>query len=207
MSDPPPLPPTIVIATRNRGKIREIKDLVADLPVRFLSLDEAPAAPDIVEDGATFEENALKKARETVSAIGLPAMADDSGLCVDALGGRPGVHSARYAGEGASDEDKCATLLLELKDVPAEERGARFVCVLALVYPEGTERVFIGECPGRITDHPRGSEGFGYDPIFLYEESGLTFAEMSSEDKNRVSHRGAALRAFADYLRSLSGRA
>lgn len=203
----PGLPPTIVIATRNSGKIREIKDLVADLPVRFRSLDEAPAAPDVVEDGATFEENALKKARETSSATELPVIADDSGLCVDALGGRPGVHSARYAGEGASDEDKCASLLEELKNTPDRDRGARFVSVLALVYPEGTERVFIGECPGRITHEPRGSEGFGYDPIFLYEQTGLTFAEMSREDKNRVSHRGAALRAFADYLHSLTERA
>ncbi len=194
------LPQKILIATRNQGKIREIKDLVKDLPIEFLSMTEFPDAADVEEDGETFEENALKKARTLALATGLVTLADDSGLCVDALNGRPGVLSARYGGEAASDEEKCIRILEEMREVPDSERTARFVCVLALVDPSGEERVFAGACEGRIIRELKGSKGFGYDPIFLYEEQGLTFAEMDRQSKNMVSHRGLALRQFAEYL-------
>jgi XTP/dITP diphosphohydrolase len=194
------IPDRILIATRNRGKVNEIRDLVAGLPVEFLSLDDLPDAPDVVEDRDTFEENALKKARDVANATGLTAIADDSGLCVDALGGGPGVLSARYGGEGATDEKKCLRILEELRDVPDTKRTARFVCALALVEPDGVEHLFVESCEGRIIRELRGSRGFGYDPIFLYEPLGLTFAEMDREAKNQVSHRGRALRRFAGYL-------
>jgi XTP/dITP diphosphohydrolase len=196
-------PDKILIATANRGKVKEIRDLVQDLPVEFLSLADLAEFPDVVEDGATFEENALKKARSLAAATNLVSIADDSGLCVDALGGRPGVLSARYAGEAASDEDRCRLVLEEMSDVPDWQRSARFVCVLALVAPGGDEKIFRGACEGRITREPRGTSGFGYDPIFFDEDAGLTFAEMDRESKNKVSHRGRALRKFAEYLKSL----
>jgi len=194
------LPDRIVIATRNRGKVNEIRDLVAGFPVEFLSLDDVPAVPDVIEDGRTFEENALKKARAVAHATGIPAIADDSGLCVDALDGRPGVLSARYRGETATDEEKCHGILEELRGVPDADRTARFVCALALVEPGGEERLFVESCEGRIITELRGKMGFGYDPIFLYEPAGLTFAEMDREAKNRVSHRGRALRRLAEFL-------
>jgi XTP/dITP diphosphohydrolase len=196
-----PLPPQkILIATKNEGKVKEIRDLVKDLPVEFLSLADIPETADVVEDGETFEENALKKARELARITGLVTLADDSGLCVDALEGRPGVLSARYAGETVSDEEKCVRLLEEMRDVPDSKRTARFVCVLALVDPEGEERIFRGVCEGRILSELRGTQGFGYDPIFFYEEAGSTFAEMDRQSKNEVSHRGRALRQFVDFL-------
>lgn len=198
------LPDTVLIATRNQGKIKEIRDLVRELPVEFRSLADVDSAPDVIEDGETFEANALKKAREVADATGMVTLADDSGLCVDALGGRPGVQSARYGGEGASDQEKCSRILLEMDQVPDERRSARFVCVLALVYPGGEERLFRGECAGRITREPRGDAGFGYDPVFFFEEAGCTFAEMDRQSKNAVSHRGRALEAFAGYLRAAS---
>ena len=195
------IPSTILIATKNRGKVAEIGDLVKDLPVNFLSLADVPNPPDVIEDGATFEENALKKARVIAKATGMVTLADDSGLCVDALDGRPGVFSARYAGEPATDAEKCDLILEEMQDVPAERRSARFVCVIAVATPEGAEQLFHGVCEGRITFEPRGKQGFGYDPIFYDEEAGRTFAEMERETKNRISHRGKALRKFAEYLR------
>ena len=197
------IPPFILIATKNRGKVAEIGDLVKDLPVTFLSLDDVPNAPEVKEDGATFEENALKKARVMAMATSTVTLADDSGLCVDALDGRPGVFSARYAGEHATDAEKCARILEEMRDVPAELRSAQFICVIALVAPDGEEKLFRGVCEGRITFEPSGDQGFGYDPIFFDEESGRTFAEMDREEKNRISHRGRALRKFAEYLRGL----
>lgn len=198
------IPDRILIATRNRGKVNEIRDLVAGLPVKFVSLDDIPDAPDVIEDGATFEENALKKARVTAKSTGLTTIADDSGLCVDALGGRPGVLSARYGSEGATDEEKCLRILEELCNVPDSKRTARFVCALALIEPDGVEHLFVESCEGRIIQELRGSQGFGYDPIFLYEPAGLTFAEMDLEAKNRVSHRGRALRRLADYLAEIA---
>jgi XTP/dITP diphosphohydrolase len=197
------IPSKILIATANRGKVKEIQDLVRDLPIEFLSLADLDGYPEVVEDGSTFEENALKKARALASATNLVSIADDSGLCVDALGGRPGVLSARYAGEGASDEDKCKLILEEMRDVPDWKRSARFVCVLALVTPDGEEKIFRGACEGRIIRELRGESGFGYDPIFFYQEAGLTFAEMDREAKNEVSHRGRALRAFSEFLKGL----
>jgi XTP/dITP diphosphohydrolase len=198
------LPARILIATRNKGKVREIRDLVADLPVTFLSLDDVADAPDVVEDAETFEGNALKKASILAQVIGIPALADDSGLCVDALGGRPGVHSARYAGEGASDADRIAKLLNEMRDVPEQQRSARFVCALALAWPDGESKMFMGTCEGHITHQPRGVGGFGFDPVFYFPEAGCTFAEMDRQAKNRVSHRGNALRQLAEYLTTLT---
>lgn len=198
------LPPRIVLATRNQGKVKEIGDLARDLPVEFLSLSDVVPIIDVVEDGATFEENALKKAREVARATGLTSLADDSGLCIDALDGRPGVHSARYAGEAATDEEKCARVLNEMADVPDDRRSAHFVCILALVTPEGEESLFEGRCTGRITREPHGAAGFGYDPIFFHEESGLTFAQMDRDSKNAVSHRGRSLKKLASYLRALA---
>ncbi len=195
------VPDKILIATTNQGKVEEIRNLVKGLPAVFLSLSEVPGVPEVVEDGATFEENALKKARVIAYSTGIVTLADDSGLCVDALDGRPGVHSARYAGESATDEEKYMRLLDEMEDVPELERSARFVCALALVDPHGEQMLFRGVCEGRITREPRGSSGFGYDPIFFFEEAGCTFAEMDQEAKNRVSHRGRALREFAEFLK------
>lgn len=197
-------PHTILIATANQGKVREIRDLVKDLPVEFVSLGDMGEVPEVVEDGLTFEENALKKARTMAAATGLVTIADDSGLCVDALDGRPGVLSARYGEHGSSDEDKCRLLLDELRDVPDWLRSARFVCVLALVTPNGEELVFRAACEGSITRELRGSSGFGFDPVFYYREAGRTFAEMDRESKNQVSHRGLALRQFSEFLRSIS---
>ncbi len=193
-------PAKILVATRNNGKINEIRAILQNISIELLSLNSFPELPDVVEDGETFEENALKKARVMALATGIAALADDSGLCVDALNGRPGVLSARYAGEGASDEEKCARILEEMKDVPDVSRTARFICVLALIAPNGYEKLFKGACEGKIIREMRGSGGFGYDPIFYYPGSGLTFAEMDREAKNRVSHRGRALREFRNYL-------
>ena len=198
------IPDKILIATTNQGKVQEIRNLVKGLPALFLSLSEVPDIPEVLEDGTTFEENALKKAREMAYSTGIVTLADDSGLCVDALDGRPGVHSARYAGEDASDEEKYLRVLEEMQDVPDSERSARFVCAVALVAPDGEEKLFRGVCEGRITREPRGSSGFGYDPIFYFEEAGCTFAQMDQESKNRVSHRGRALREFAEFLRKLA---
>src|SRR5512143_1187707 len=198
------MPDKILLATTNQGKVQEIRNLVKGLPAWFLSLSEVAAIPEVVEDGTTFEENALKKARMMAYATGIVTLADDSGLCVDALDGRPGVHSARYAGDNASDEEKYLRVLEEMQGVPESERSARFVCALALVAPDGEEKLFRGVCEGRITRGPRGTSGFGYDPIFYFEEAGCTFAEMDRESKNRVSHRGRALRDFADFLRKLA---
>jgi XTP/dITP diphosphohydrolase len=197
------LPQKILVATRNQGKVAEIRSLLQDMSIRFLSLNSFPELPDVLEDGETFEENALKKARVMALATGIAALADDSGLCVDALNGRPGVLSARHAGKGASDEKKCARILEEMKDVPDPLRTARFICVLALVAPNGEEELFRGLCEGRIIREMRGASGFGYDPIFYHPESELTFAEMDREAKNRVSHRGRALWELRNYLTQL----
>jgi XTP/dITP diphosphohydrolase len=195
----------ILIATRNRGKVKEISALVKGLPIEFVSLADFPDIPEVVEDGETFEENALKKARFVSAATGLPTLADDSGLCVDALNGRPGVHSARYAGPQSSDQDKYMKLLEEMKGVADHLRAARFVCVLALVSHTGEEHIFRGVCEGRITHEPAGDGGFGYDPIFFYEEAERTFGEMPRAEKNEVSHRGLALLKFAEFCRTRMG--
>ncbi len=186
----------IVVATRNRGKLREIGEALDGLPLKLHSLDEFPDAPEVVEDGDSFLANAQKKAREIAAHTGMKALADDSGLVVDALDGAPGIFSARYAGAGATDESNNQKLRADLAEVPAAARAARFVCVMALCSPDGEVVVAEGAAEGEIIDEPRGDNGFGYDPIFFYPPLGLTFAELPSEEKHQVSHRGQALRAL-----------
>ena len=183
----------LVIATSNRGKVDEFSALLHNPALELLSLADFPDMPDIQEDGATFMENALKKARTAQAYTGLSAIADDSGLVVDALNGLPGVMSARFA---PTTEARNMKLLCLLRDVPDTHRTARFVCALALVRHDGYEWTATGFCEGIITHEPRGIGGFGYDPLFLYEPIGKTFAELPLEIKNRISHRGKALAAF-----------
>ena len=182
-----------MIATRNKGKIRELKELLADFGLDILSLDQFPQVKEIVEDGNTFFENAMKKAKTVAEKTGLMAIADDSGLEVDALKGAPGVYSARYAGEDATDEQNYLKLLNEMKDVPTEKRGAQFRCVIVAYRPDGKWVSAEGVCRGRITSSPRGEQGFGYDPVFVPEGDIRTMAELTREEKNRISHRGKAL--------------
>jgi XTP/dITP diphosphohydrolase len=186
----------IVLATRNKGKIREFESLLAEFPVTIKSLEDFGPIPPVVEDGETFEENAVKKARHTARVLGLPAIADDSGLEVAALQGGPGVRSARYAGETAVDHENNLKLLDALKGV--ENRSARFVCVLAIAVPRGPALIYDGVCEGQITREMMGSNGFGYDPVFFYPPLGRTFAQLSGNEKNRVSHRGSALAELRD---------
>jgi len=195
-----PTRPSIVLGSCNPGKLREVQAVLANLPADLRSLDAFPHAQPPEETGETFAENARLKATELACQLGTWVLADDSGLCVDALGGRPGVHSARYAGPGATDEEKVATLLGELNAIDVPDRGARFVCALALASPDGVALEIEEACRGHITRHPRGANGFGYDPVFLYPDFGATFAEVSAEAKNSVSHRGRALRALAERL-------
>jgi len=190
----------LVVATRNKGKILEINALLAGLVDQISSAADFEDFPETVEDGATFAENALKKAREALLFTGLPALADDSGLVVDALDGRPGVFSARFAGEGAGDEANNARLLEELKGVAEESRQAAFICALAFVTPDGVERTFTGMVGGYILLESRGCGGFGYDPLFLVDGFDRTMAELGLEEKNVISHRGQAFRQFRDYL-------
>lgn len=182
---------TLVLATRNAGKTAEIRQLLAGYPVTIKNLDDFGPIPEIEEDGKTFDENAYKKASFAARVLGLPALADDSGLCVNALGGRPGVHSARFAGRGATDAEKCAKLL-ELLENQAD-RSAAFVCVISLAVPTGAALTYEGRCEGVIAEAPAGQNGFGYDPVFYYPPLGKTFAQLTAGEKNRVSHRGRAL--------------
>jgi XTP/dITP diphosphohydrolase len=193
--------PRLLFATTNKGKLRELRELVGDA-VEVVSLADLPPVPEPVEDADTFEGNAVKKARAYADATGLPALADDSGLCVDALGGRPGVHSARYA--PGDDKARYQKLLAELTSVPDERRTASFQCALALVKPGGEARVEVGRCEGRIGHAPSGSHGFGYDPVFiLSDRGGRTMAELTPEEKSQVSHRGAAFRKMKPHLLGL----
>jgi XTP/dITP diphosphohydrolase len=198
---------TIVLATSNHGKIQELRALLADLPVQFLAAAEVLGEqPSIVEDGATFEANALIKARAVALATRTLALADDSGLEVDALGGRPGVRSARFAHERATDAENNAALLRELENIEEGARGARFRCVLALVNPwrESEVHVAEGSCEGSIARAPRGNGGFGYDPLFVVAgHDGKAMAELSEDDKNRVSHRARAVAALRGILLKL----
>ncbi|MEW5945627.1 MAG: RdgB/HAM1 family non-canonical purine NTP pyrophosphatase [bacterium] len=195
----------IVIATRNAGKLREIARIMA--PIVCRSHTEIASIPDLdaVETGATYLENAEMKARRTAGVTGGIVAADDSGLEVDALGGRPGVMSARYGGHGLSDEERCALLLRELEGTPAEGRGARFVCVAAVVFPDGTLKTFMGECRGTIAFSPAGSNGFGYDPVFFVPRYGKTIAELTAEAKDGVSHRGEAFGKVREWLLRAGG--
>ena len=197
----------LVMASNNRNKIREIEVFLHTLcpndkdgnPFEILSLADIGYTDDIVEDGETFEDNALIKAR-TVAALGYIGIADDSGLCVDALNGEPGVYSARYAG-GHDDVENNRKILEKLKNVPAEKRSAHFVSVIACVFPDGRELIARGECPGTMLFDYRGNGGFGYDPLFLYEPMGKTFAEMNAEEKNSISHRARAMAKFAQLFK------
>ncbi len=195
----------LVFATRNQGKLVELRQLLEGLELEVVSIDEWDSeVPDTIEDGETFEDNATKKALEVSRATGMPALADDSGLEVDALGSRPGVFSARYAGERATDEDNNKKLLLELETVAPAERGARFCSVLAFADTAGRlgDRVLTaaGQCAGQILEKPRGDGGFGYDPLFLVSDLGLTFAELGVGTKNDRSHRARAMRAMKPLL-------
>jgi XTP/dITP diphosphohydrolase len=181
----------LVLATRNPGKTREIRELLKHFPVRIKNLDDFGPTPDVEEDGLTFDENAFKKASFTAKILGLPALADDSGLEVEALDGAPGVHSARYAGPSATDEEKIAKLLQDMEG--KTNRAAAFMCVISIAVPSGVALTYEGRCEGLIADAPAGDNGFGYDPVFYYPPLKRTFAQLSSEEKNRVSHRGKAL--------------
>ena len=194
----------IVLATRNKKKIEEIRRIIVGLPITILSLDNFPDCPETVEDRDTFEGNAVKKAVEVCRCAGKPALADDSGLEVDALSGAPGVYSARYAGGsgGGNDVRNYEKLLAELKDVPDDKRGAQFVCCMALAFPDGTVKTFLGYAKGCIGHEPKGKTGFGYDPVFLPKSCKRTFAEMTGEEKDKLSHRGKALEKLSEFLHS-----
>ena len=181
----------LVIATTNQNKLKEFKEIFKDLDIEVRSLADFGPIPEIVEDGATFDDNAYKKAHQTARILGLPTIADDSGLVVEALDGAPGVFSARYSGEDATDDENVTKLLTELQGV--ENRKAQFQCVLSIAVPSGPALTYEGNCDGVIIDERRGDNGFGYDPVFYFEEFDKTFAELTMEEKNRVSHRGKAL--------------
>ena len=183
--------PVMVIATRNPGKTAEIRSLLEGFPVDIKNLTDFGPIPEVEEDGATFDENAYKKSSFTARVLGYPALADDSGLAVAALNGAPGVFSARYGGEHASDEDRVRKLLAEVKG--CSDRRAAFECVISLAVPSGPALTYEGRCEGVLAEAPAGANGFGYDPIFFYPALKKTFAQLTREEKSRVSHRGKAL--------------
>jgi XTP/dITP diphosphohydrolase len=183
----------IVLATANADKVRELRHALDGLPVEILTREDYPGIPEVVEDGATLEDNALKKARVLCAATGLPAVADDTGLEVDALDGAPGVYSSRFAGPDVTYEENVRELLRRMEGIPAGKRTARFRCVIALVETNGAEVLVEGICEGMILDEPRGTGGFGYDPVFLVPSRERTFAELTVEEKNEISHRGLAM--------------
>ena len=193
----------IVFATTNTGKIKEIKEILADFDVEVFSMEEMNINTDVEENGTTFEENSLIKARAISKLTGLPALADDSGLEVDYLNGEPGIYSARYLGRDTDYDYKNNYIIDKLKDAKDNERSARFVCVISLVLPDGREFVKKGVMEGRIGYEIKGENGFGYDPIFYLPEYGKTSAEISGEEKNKISHRGKALRAMKELIVSL----
>ena len=199
--------PRLLLATTNRGKLAELSALLGGVPFTLVSLAEVGIEQDVDEVGATLEENAAQKATTYARLSGLPALADDSGLEVEALGGEPGHLSSRYAGPGATDADRIAFLLDKLENVSEERWNARFRCVVAIAWPREPVELFAGECQGRIVRDPRGSNGFGYDPVFLLPELGMTMAELSPEEKNRVSHRSAAARKAVAALKHRTGSA
>ncbi len=189
----------IVLATHNRGKMKEMSSILAHLSVKLLTLDDFPQIGEIPETGETLKENAFIKAETVHQKTGLPALADDTGLEVDALDGAPGVHSSRYDGETATFEDNCRKMMQEMDGIPAEERTARFHTVIAFVSDSGNEWTE-GMVEGRILEKKQGDGGFGYDPLFYYPPLKKTFAELNSEQKNNISHRGKALRNFCQIL-------
>jgi XTP/dITP diphosphohydrolase len=199
-------PPKVVLATRNPHKITELRAILAATGVHIdlVGVNEFPELPDVAETGVTFAENALLKATETARRTGLPSIADDSGLCVDVLGGAPGIFSARWAGKHGDDVANLDLLLAQLADIADEHRGAHFTCAAALALPDGAEVVREGRIDGRLLHARRGEYGFGYDPVFLPDGHDRTTAEMSSEEKNAISHRTRAFRALAADLAALS---
>ena len=196
--DEPATDQVVVLATRNEGKIKELARILGS--VTLAGLDEFPGAPEVAETGATFEENALLKARAIAAFTGLPSVADDSGLCVDALNGMPGIFSARWSGAHGDDKANLDLVLAQLNDVPDERRGANFTCAAALARPDGTSDVVLGEITGHLIRVPRGSGGFGYDPIFVPDGYDVTTAEMTADEKDSISHRGKAFRALAPFI-------
>jgi len=193
----------LVLATRNQGKITEFRRILEELApgqIELIGVDQFPHLVDVDEKGATFEENSLLKARYTCQATGLPAIADDSGLCVDALNGDPGIFSARWAGVHGNDQANLEKVLAQLKDVPDEKRTAYFICVASLVLPDGREQVAEGRFEGRILHAPVGTNGFGYDPIFQPLGLSISSAQMSAQEKDVVSHRGKSLRSIAPHV-------
>ena len=200
----------VVLATRNAGKLAELRRMVSVMAearqIQILGLTDVAAYPEPAETERTFEGNALIKARASAAATGLPALADDSGLAVDVLNQMPGVRSARWAGPGASDEENNALLLRQLADVPVAERSARFVCAMALVLPNGTEHVRLGEMRGRLAVSPAGHNGFGYDPLFVAEGNTMTNGELEPSVKDAISHRGRAMREILPVLVAELGR-
>ncbi|MCY4131444.1 MAG: RdgB/HAM1 family non-canonical purine NTP pyrophosphatase [Nitrospira sp.] len=196
----------LVLATGNRDKQREMKAFLRDLGVTIRTLDEFPGAPVVLEDGETCRANAGKKAVEIAMFTGTLALADDTGLEVDALGGQPGVFAARYAGPQATYADNCRKLLDELEGVPSDQRGARFLTVVAISDPSSSVEFVEGVLRGRIADHCSGGHGFGYDPVFMLPELGKTLAELTLDQKNQISHRGRALAKAKDVLKRILGR-
>jgi XTP/dITP diphosphohydrolase len=190
----------LLIATKNKGKILEVETYFKGMSFKLYSLMNLKDVPDVIEDGKTLEENAVKKALHYSRIIDRMVLADDSGLMIDYLNGAPGVHSSRYAGEGASDQDKCQKIFKEMEGAHWEERGARFECIIALAQTGEVISTFKGECSGFITFEMKGHRGFGYDPIFYYPPLDKTFAELQREEKEKVSHRGAALQLAAKFL-------
>jgi XTP/dITP diphosphohydrolase len=194
------IPKQILIGTKSPAKLREIKEILGDLPCDLLSPEEVGPLPEVLEDGSTFEDNACKKACELARHFNMPVIADDSGLEVDALGGRPGVESHRYAGEDSTDTENNLKLLAELEGVPDDRRTARYRCVMALATPRGLQMTADGACEGRIATEPIGTNGFGYDPLFFYSPYGSTFGCIEAVLKNQVSHRGEAVRKLKELL-------
>lgn len=194
----------LVVATRNLDKGRELAALLGDGGITIRTLGEFPDAPEVVEDGETCEANATKKAVTIARVTGLPSVADDTGLMVEALGGRPGVHAARYAGEGATYEDNWRKLLRELTGVPREKRRAQFVTVAALADPKGNVSLVHGVLDGLIAEAPAGTQGFGYDPVFFVPELGKTLSQLAPDEKNRISHRAKAFAKIKELLAKAS---
>lgn len=197
--------PQLIAATKNKGKLLEINQILAGFPWEVISMEQAGFNEHIEENGSTFEENAIIKAKAVWNATGKAVIADDSGLEVDYLKGAPGVYSARYAGEGAADSDNNRKLLAALEGVPEAERTARFVCTIAVMLENGQVYTARGTCEGRIGFEPKGNNGFGYDPLFYVPEFGMTIAQMDSDAKNSISHRGKALRLMAERLKEVLG--
>jgi XTP/dITP diphosphohydrolase len=195
----------VLLATRNRGKVREIRKLLKGLGIRIQCLHDLPEAPEVEEDGRSFAENALKKARFYAALSGMLTISDDSGVEVEALKGQPGVYSARYAGEGASDQENNQKLLNQMEGIPASRRGAWFRCSMAIVSPEGKEAMAEGSCKGKIGFREAGKRGFGYDPLFIFPQYGKTMAQFTLGEKNKISHRGKALRKLRRIIRSFLG--